>query len=106
MLQVLSCVLVLSLVLNVLLSTGIIPLIAWAADESESIAQNGPVYYVAGANGSDENDGSSADKAFATLAKAYKEISAEATDKTVSTIVVCGDARVSSWSQGLSQWFR
>lgn len=104
--RMLSCVLVLSLVLNVLLSTGIIPLIAWAADESESIAQNGPVYYVAGANGSDENDGSSADKAFATLAKAYEEISAEAVDYTTSTIVICGDVNMGDSTTTVATYFQ
>lgn len=97
--RMLSCVLVLSLVLNVLLSTGIFPVMVWATEEAGTTAPNNPVYYVAGASGSDENDGSSAEKAFATLAKAYKEISAEATDKTVSTIVVCGDVVVSQTAE-------
>ena len=84
--RVFSFILALCLVLNLLLTSGIIPAAVWAADEASAPTGTTQVLYVDG-KGSGNKDGSSEANALQYVSEAYAKIP---DDNVKTTIVICG----------------
>ncbi len=92
--RALSFVLALALVLNIVLSSGFFHVAVQAADEDEP-----KVIYVDGVGAADGADGSTAEKAYKTIAEAYRDIPS-GNKKTV--IVICGKVDMRAADAGMS----
>ena len=92
--RALSFVLALVLVLNIVLSSGFFRVAVQAADEDAP----DKVIYVDGV-GSDEADGTTAEKAYKTIAQAYLDIPA---GNTKTVIVICGNVSMRAEGAGMT----
>ncbi len=95
--RIFSCILVLSLMLNILLTSGIFPVTVWATDATSGETSNELVYYVDGV-GSEGANGLSAATAFKTINEVTAAVEAlgETAATKLLTIVICGEVDAST----------